>query len=241
MEKKVLILEDNDKTALLLKQLLEECGSPVKIYIEKDIEQAYALVMQNRIQLFVIDIILDISKAGDTSGIRFAEAVRSITKYKYTPMIFITSLQDPEIYAYRELHCYGYIEKPFAIEQVKKQLAEALECNISVENDCMLHFRKDGILYPIEDALGQFKAVIRKVNPAFIFYDFVVESDKALGWFDFKSYGLDEQIYNVMYLLPVEGKLMHGIFNCLYRDILEWKEAVHQIMMSVTDLTQKKE
>ena len=39
----------------------------------------------------------------------------------------------------------------------------------------------------IEDALGQFKAVIRKVNPAFIFYDFVVESDKALGWFDFKS------------------------------------------------------
>ncbi len=93
----------------------------------------------------------------------------------------------------------------------------------------------------IEDALGQFKAVIRKVNPAFIFYDFVVESDKALGWFDFKSYGLDEQIYNVMYLLPVEGKLMHGIFNCLYRDILEWKEPVHQIMMSVTDLTQKKE
>ncbi|MDE6388740.1 MAG: hypothetical protein K2L82_13160 [Lachnospiraceae bacterium] len=93
----------------------------------------------------------------------------------------------------------------------------------------------------MEDALGQFKAIIRKVNPAFIFYDFVVETDKALGWFDFKSYGIDEQIYNVMYLTPVEGKLMHGIFNCLYRDILEWKEPVHQIMMSVTDLTQKKE
>lgn len=92
-----------------------------------------------------------------------------------------------------------------------------------------------------EDALGQFKAVIRKVNPAFIFYDFVIETDKALGWFDFKSYGLDEQIYNVMYIIPVEGKLMHGIFNCLYRDILEWKEPVHQIMMSVTDLMQTKE
>lgn len=93
----------------------------------------------------------------------------------------------------------------------------------------------------IEDALGQFKGVIRKVNPAFIFYDFTVETEKALGWFDFKSYGLDEQIYNVVYLTPIEGKLMHGIFNCLYRDILEWKEAVRQIMMSVTDLTQKKE
>ena len=150
MEKKVLILEDNDKTALLLKQLLEECGSPVKIYIEKDIERAYALVLQNRIQLFIVDIILDISKPGDTSGIRFAESVRSIAKYKYTPIIFITSLQDPEIYAYRELHCYGYIEKPFAIEQVKRLLSEALDCNIAGEDDCVLHFRKDGILYPIQ-------------------------------------------------------------------------------------------
>ena len=91
----------------------------------------------------------------------------------------------------------------------------------------------------IEDALGQFKSVIRKVNPAFVFYDLAVEKDKALGWFDFKSYGFDEQIYNVMYITPIEGKLMHGIFNCLYRDILEGKEPVHQIMMSVTDLTQR--
>ena len=91
----------------------------------------------------------------------------------------------------------------------------------------------------IEDALGQFNSVIRKVNPAFVFYDLAVEKDKALGWFDFKSYGFDEQIYNVMYITPIEGKLMHGIFNCLYRDILEWKEPVHQIMMSVTDLTQR--
>lgn len=33
----------------------------------------------------------------------------------------------------------------------------------------------------IEDALGQFKSVIRKVNPAFVFYDLAVEKDKALG------------------------------------------------------------
>ncbi len=150
MEKKVLILEDNDKTAALIKKLLEECGSPVKVYIEKDIERAYALVMQNRIQLFIIDIILNISQPGDTSGIRFIESVRSISKYKYTPVIFITSLQDPEIYAFRELHCYGYIEKPFSVEQVKKLLTEALACNLAGENDCVLHFRKDGILYPIQ-------------------------------------------------------------------------------------------
>ena len=40
------------------------------------------------------------------------------------------------------------------------------------------------------------------MNPAFVFYDLAVEKDKALGWFDFKSYGFDEQIYNVMYITP---------------------------------------
>ena len=34
--------------------------------------------MENRIHLFVIDIILDTSCQGDTSGIKFAESVRSI-------------------------------------------------------------------------------------------------------------------------------------------------------------------
>lgn len=139
----------------------------------------------------------------------------------------------------------GFVEMPQRIAKIKYPSEQRPQV-IMTSDDGTVNFTFS--LYDtefnerqIEDALGQFKAVIRKVNPAFVFYDFVVESDKALGWFDFKSYGLDEQIYNVMYLLPVEGKLMHGIFNCLYRDILEWKEAVHQIMMSVTDLTQKKE
>ncbi len=139
----------------------------------------------------------------------------------------------------------GFVEMPQRIAKIKYPSEQRPQV-IMTSDDGTVNFTFS--LYDtefnerqIEDALGQFKAVIRKVNPAFIFYDFVVESDKALGWFDFKSYGLDEQIYNVMYLLPVEGKLMHGIFNCLYRDILEWKEPVHQIMMSVTDLTQKKE
>lgn len=92
----------------------------------------------------------------------------------------------------------------------------------------------------IEAALEQFRGIIRKVNPAFIFYELVVEKDKDIGWFDFKSYGLDSQIYNIMYVKPIEGKLMHGIFNCMYRDVLDWKNAAHQIMLSVTDCTKER-
>ena len=149
MEKKVLILEDNNKNAVLIKQLIQECNKNAKVYIEKDLDRAYALVMQNTIQLFVVDIVLDTSQPGDASGIRFVESVRNISKYKYTPVIFITGLQDPEIYAYRELHCYGYIEKPFAIDQVRKQLRDALDYNATDQKESMLHLKKDGVLYPI--------------------------------------------------------------------------------------------
>lgn len=149
MEKKILILEDNLKNAAVIKQLLVECDKNIKVYIEKDLDHAYALVMQNRIHLFIIDIVLDTSLPGDTSGIKFVQSVRNITRYKHTPVIFITGLQDPEIYAYRELHCYGYIEKPFAIEQVRKLLRDALDYEMVDQKDCVLHFRKDGVLYPI--------------------------------------------------------------------------------------------
>lgn len=149
MKKKILILEDNFKNAALIKQLLIECDNNLRVYLEKDINHAYSLIMQNRIHLFIIDIILDTSRPGDTSGIRFVQSLRNIARYRYTPVIFITALQDPEIYAYRELHCYGYIEKPFAVEQVKKLLKDALDYNMIDNNDYVLHFRKDGVLYPI--------------------------------------------------------------------------------------------
>lgn len=149
MEKKVLILEDNSKNAVLIKQLIHECNKDAKVYIEKDLDRAYALVMQNTIQLFVVDIVLDTSQPSDASGIRFVESVRNISKYKHTPVIFITGLQDPEIYAYRALHCYGYIEKPFAVDQVRKLLRDALDYHATDQKEYMLHLKKDGVLYLI--------------------------------------------------------------------------------------------
>lgn len=93
----------------------------------------------------------------------------------------------------------------------------------------------------IPEVLNQFKNILQKVNPAFIFYEQGVDVERKLGWFDFKSYGIDEQIYNIMYVTPVDGKLMHGIFNCQYRDIMEWKEAAKQVIFSVRDCTKDQE
>lgn len=149
MQKKILILEDNSKSAALVRQLIQECDRSAKVYIEKELDRAYALVMQNTIQLFIIDVVLDTTRPGDASGIRFVRSVRDISKYKHTPVIFITALHDPEIYAYRELHCYGYLEKPFSVDEARRLLRDALDYHSTDEKDYKLHFRKDGVLYPI--------------------------------------------------------------------------------------------
>lgn len=138
-----------------------------------------------------------------------------------------------------------FVDMPLEIAKIKYP-SEKRPQIIKTNDDATVNFtfslyEADFNSKQIEKTLEQFKGIIRKMNPALVFYDFVVEKDKEVGWFDFKSYGLDEQMYNVMYITPIEGKLMHGIFNCQYRDILEWKDAVHQIMLSVTDCTRERE
>lgn len=87
---------------------------------------------------------------GDTSGIRFVEAVRRINEYEFTPVIFITSLEDPAMYAYAQLHSFSYIEKPFDIDCVKDAIAKALRMPQAHINDRQMFFRSDGILFPVK-------------------------------------------------------------------------------------------
>ena len=150
MDKKVLILEDNLQTAQALAAILKENERKITIRYTSCIQEAYRVSIEETIDVFIIDIILQTTKPGDTSGIKFAAAIRRIEKYYFTPMFFITALADPKLYAYRDLHCFGYIEKPFSKEQVKKLLAEALHYKTKNPEDSNVYFRKDGILYSVK-------------------------------------------------------------------------------------------
>ena len=83
----------------------------------------------------------------------------------------------------------------------------------------------------------QFKTVVQRVSPANVFYDLKEEQTGAevpLCWFDYKGYAVDEQIYYMMYVTPWgSDKLLHGTFNCRFRDKDEWKEAARQAILSL--------
>lgn len=149
MRKTVLIIEDQAKQRQILGAIVTSLGEEIEVLYAKDSPAAYKILMETTVDVFLIDIILDTETQGDTSGIRLAKEIRTVPKYLFTPIIFVTSLEDPEIYAYRELHCYGYIEKPFDKAYVRRIVKGALNYKTPAEGEAILYFRKNGIIHPV--------------------------------------------------------------------------------------------
>lgn len=150
MKKNVLIVEDNEKSRRMLVRMLREIDSNLIIFETENLDSAYRYAIQNTINLFLLDIVLDKSFKGDTSGITFAYHMREIPRYKFIPIIFITVLEDPKLYAYSELHCYKFIEKPYDEEKVMRIIREALNFGFTEDKSNCTCFRKDGLLLPVE-------------------------------------------------------------------------------------------
>lgn len=123
--KNVLILEDNEHTLERLKRIVT--SMEVQVFTATQTPEAYKIACEHNIDIFMVDIVLDKQVHSDTSGIRFAMAMREIPRYKRATLIFITSLEDPKLDAYAKLHCFRYIEKPFREVELRRVMKEALE------------------------------------------------------------------------------------------------------------------
>lgn len=146
----VLLIEDNNETRKVLKSIVKSISHDVNVYEFSDTEGVYDFIFNHTIDLFLVDIILEKNVAGDLSGIRLVEDIRKINRYEFVPVIFVTSLYDPKLYAYTELHSYGYIEKPFDRENVKRVVESALRFPRTVKEDKVLHFRMQGTYYLVK-------------------------------------------------------------------------------------------
>lgn len=147
MKKTVLILEDQKIASEALEKILKEISDDITIIALDNVREAYAEAMQTTIDVFLIDIILDVKRPGDVSGAVYTQKIRKIEKYAFTPIIFITSLQDLKSYLYDNVQCYGYIEKPFDVEMVKCKIEAALRFETRHDEEETLFFRKDGIFF----------------------------------------------------------------------------------------------
>lgn len=103
---KVLIIEDDDVTALNLKMSLEKFGYEILSLANDE------LSAQNKIKIYNPDIVLlDIGLKRSNEGIEIAHFIRDKMP---RPFIFLTAHSDTEILASaKQTEPYGYIVKPF--------------------------------------------------------------------------------------------------------------------------------
>lgn len=148
--KKILILEDNPVALQHLTGIIKELDVRHEVYFFVNLKDAYQCAMERIIDLFLVDIILDTSHPGDVSGLKFVENIRRVESYHFTPIIFITSLEDPKLYTYEKLHGYYFIEKPFEEQQVKQSVEQCLKFPGNSRENKTLYFRKEGIVHAVE-------------------------------------------------------------------------------------------
>lgn len=161
MIKNVLVVEDNEIHMKALERLLSKIQN-LKIVKAYNMAEACYMLSLYEYSLFLIDIVLDKSKRGDLSGIHLVNYIRELSKYQFTPVIFITSLEDPKLSAFKELHCYDYIEKPFSEKQVVDVVEQALKFPVQRSNNEFLYLKKEGIIYSFDLTKVKYITVSRR-------------------------------------------------------------------------------
>lgn len=94
----------------------------------------------------------------------------------------------------------------------------------------------------VEKLKDGMKVIIKKTNPANVFYeDGVLEVDsKNIGFFEYKGYAIDDSLYNIMFFCEFEDKTLMGTFSCIYKECKEWRDIAFQVIKTVKVVTEHK-
>ena len=147
--RRILLLEDHPAQRKEIEAVIASLEEQTEVISCGDRSDAYIHALEGEIDLFIVDIILKPDEPDDTSGLRFIENIRGITRYEFTPVIVLTCLEDLRSYSYERLHCYAYIEKPFDRGHFSRTVKACLRAPKPVERERMLYYRKEGIIIAI--------------------------------------------------------------------------------------------
>ena len=120
---KILIVDDNPMNAELLKGIVEQLNKDTFIsYSGKD---ALKNIQNEVFDLILLDIMMP-----EMSGYELIEFIQQSPKNKYTPVIFISALNETKnIVKGLELGSFGYITKPYNIDELKARILNILKIN----------------------------------------------------------------------------------------------------------------
>lgn len=117
----ILIVEDDFAQQKYLIESAQSCNPSIQIHSTGRKADAMRIAEEYKIEAFFIDIQLV-----DGNGIDLAKELRSITRYQFTPIVFITGVPTKEMEAFHGVHCYDYILKPYSNVEIETVMRKIL-------------------------------------------------------------------------------------------------------------------
>lgn len=155
---RVMIVEDENNIADGLKTIILSIKEDMEIYSTGYAKEALEKSRGSTYDLFLLDIQLL-----DYSGYELAKELRNIDKYKFTPIVFITAIPTKELLAFKQIHCYDYIVKPFREKEVVETLSTIL--NYGIKKEEYINFNLKNYIYRVKiDEIIYFEVVQRKIE-----------------------------------------------------------------------------
>ena len=142
----ILVLEDDCIQLKTLSDIIKQSGDMYQVYETTNTAEALKIAQQEMIDLFYIDINL---KNESESGLKFALEIRRIERYKLNWIIFVTIYKGYMLSAFKKIHCYDYILKPYNKENI--QMITNLLLSESSEQVAVTEIKEKFIIVPIKN------------------------------------------------------------------------------------------
>lgn len=135
----VILVEDDSIQRKNLKTMILSICKSIKIHEADNESTALEIINTNNIDLFIIDIELI-----ESSGLDLALKIRTMDRYQFSYIVFLTTHVEYIIQALKQVHCYDYITKPYKKDDVQ-----------AILNKLILHGNNFGS--NMNDSLNQYK------------------------------------------------------------------------------------
>lgn len=126
----IILVEDDSTQREILKTMILSRYESIKIYEADSESTALDIIEKNDINMFLIDISLN-----ESSGLDLAIKIREIPKYEFSQLVFLTTHIDYMLQAFKQVHCYDYILKPYNKDDIQAMINKLIVNDIKNLND----------------------------------------------------------------------------------------------------------
>lgn len=121
----IIVVVDDSKQREILKTMILSTHEAIKIYEADSKNTALNIIKKNFINIFLLDVNLKKS-----SGLDLAIDIRRIPKYEFSEIIFFADHLEYILQAFKQIHCYDYILKPYNKTEVQAILTKLISNKI---------------------------------------------------------------------------------------------------------------